>query len=78
MVAIIIIKLRNFAFSSITLKMLESHKINILFFPQSTGDALAQILTGIYNPGGRLPNTWPLSVQQVSCHSGTMRASHNV
>ena len=37
------------------------------FFPaQSAGTALASVLTGQYNPGGRLPNTWPASLDQVS------------
>ena len=37
------------------------------FFPaQSAGIALAYVLTGQYNPGGRLPNTWPASLDQVS------------
>eukprot|EP00731_Ephydatia_muelleri_P029897 Em0021g420a len=36
------------------------------FFPaQSAGTALASVLTGQYNPGGRLPNTWPASLDQV-------------
>lgn len=36
------------------------------FYPaQSTGQALAMILTGKYNPAGRLPNTWPANLNQV-------------
>ena len=36
------------------------------FFPaQSAGTALAMILTGKYNPAGRLPFTWPASLDQV-------------
>ena len=36
------------------------------FFPaQTAGDALAMVITGKYNPAGRLPNTWPASLDQV-------------
>lgn len=36
------------------------------FFPaQSAGTALAMILTGKYNPAGRLPFTWPASLDQI-------------
>ena len=36
------------------------------FFPaQTAGTALANIITGSYNPAGRLPNTWPASLNQV-------------
>ena len=37
------------------------------FFPaQTAGTALSNVLTGKYNPAGRLPNTWPASLEQVS------------
>ena len=32
------------------------------------GDALSKVLTGEYNPAGRLPNTWPASLDQVYTH----------
>lgn len=32
---------------------------------QSAGDALVAVLTGRYNPAGRLPNTWPASLSDV-------------
>ena len=32
---------------------------------QSAGDALVEVLTGKYNPAGRLPNTWPMSLSDV-------------
>ena len=36
------------------------------FFPaQTAGTALVNVLTGKYNPAGRLPNTWPASLEQV-------------
>ena len=36
-----------------------------LFPAQSAGTALAMILTGRYNPAGRLPFTWPASLDQI-------------
>lgn len=36
----------------------------LAFYPaQSAGTALANVLFGDYNPGGRLPATWPLSMK---------------
>ena len=36
------------------------------FFPgQSAGTALAMVLTGKYNPAGRLPYTWPANLDQI-------------
>ena len=32
---------------------------------QAGGQALGMILSGKYNPAGRLPNTWPMSLDQV-------------
>ena len=32
---------------------------------QSAGEALVAVLTGKYNPAGRLPNTWPVSLNDV-------------
>lgn len=32
---------------------------------QTAGDALVAVLTGRYNPAGRLPNTWPASLSDV-------------
>ena len=37
-------------------------------FEQTAGDALSKVLTGEYNPAGRLPNTWPASLDQVYTH----------
>lgn len=36
------------------------------YFPAQTGGtALAKVMTGEYNPAGRLPNTWPKSLNDV-------------
>ena len=36
------------------------------YYPaQSTGVALYNVLTGVVSPGGRLPYTWPASLDQV-------------
>ena len=32
---------------------------------QTAGSALADVLTGVASPGGRLPYTWPMSLDQV-------------
>ena len=36
---------------------------------QTGGSALMDILTGVVSPAGRLPNTWPASLDQVRCQS---------
>ena len=45
----------------------ENQNLSGYFLPlyKSTGEALAKVLTGEYNPAGRLPNTWPASLEQV-------------
>ncbi|XP_026690372.2 uncharacterized protein LOC100182860 [Ciona intestinalis] len=51
------------------------------FSAQMTGEAMLEVLTGIFNPAGRLPNTWPAFMQQVppmtdySMHERTYRYS---
>ena len=42
----------------------EALKTDYCYF-QVAGEALANVLTGQYNPAGRLPNTWPASLDQV-------------
>ena len=50
--------------------LLQSHNVGHIFTcvcacTQTAGDALSKVLTGEYNPAGRLPNTWPASLEQV-------------
>ena len=39
--------------------------IKFLLFYQTGGNALVDILTGAISPAGRLPSTWPASLDQV-------------
>jgi beta-glucosidase len=38
------------------------------FIGSEAGDALADVLTGYINPSGKLPFTWPASLQDVGAH----------
>jgi hypothetical protein len=40
---------------------------SVLFGGQAQGTAFADVLVGNYNPGGRLPMTWPQDVGQLPC-----------
>ena len=41
----------------------ENQNLSGYFFP--TSEVLVKVLTSEYNPAGRLPNTWPASLEQV-------------
>ncbi len=53
------------------------------FIGSEAGNALASVLTGDANPGGKLPFTWPVSLQDVGAHKlgatpGTWRADRKI
>ena len=43
--------------------------IIMLVLFQATGEALAMVFSGEYNPGGRLPFTWPVSIEEVRANN---------
>lgn len=53
------------------------------FIGSEAGNALAAVLTGDANPSGKLPFTWPASLQDVGAHKlnaypGVWRADHKI
>jgi beta-glucosidase len=53
------------------------------FIGSEAGQAIADVLTGDANPSGKLPFTWPVSLQDVGAHKlnsypGTWRADHKI
>ena len=53
------------------------------FIGSEAGDALAAVLTGDANPSGKMPFTWPASLQDVGAHKlnaypGVWRADHKI
>ena len=53
------------------------------FIGSEAGDALADVLTGDTNPSGKLPFTWPVSLQDVGAHKlnaypGVWRPDHQM
>ena len=53
------------------------------FIGSEAGEALAAVLTGDANPSGKLPFTWPASLQDVGAHKlnaypGIWRADHEI
>ena len=53
------------------------------FIGSESGNALSDVLTGTVNPSGKLPFTWPVSLQDVGAHKlnaypGVWRADHQI
>lgn len=45
------------------------------WLPGSEGQGVADVLFGDYKPTGKLPHTWPRSMEQVPCHAGEAAAA---
>ena len=52
-------------FENVASPQVNNYASCVIFIPQTAGDALLDVLIGVTSPAGRLPNTWPASLDQV-------------
>jgi beta-glucosidase len=52
----------------------DSAAVIAVWLPGTEGQGVADVLFGQYKPAGKLPITWPRSMDQVPIHSGDAAA----
>jgi beta-glucosidase len=49
---------------------MSSDAVIAAWLPGTEGGGIADVLFGEFKPTGRLPHTWPTSIEQVPCNDG--------